>query len=98
MPTSPEAGSVVERLRRGFSDRAAHSKLYRVVHKSDLEALLAVVEAAKDVRTQGDVVTEGAVRNEVLIHRILWNALCEAVDALYTPDSADSKDAEGAKP
>ncbi|HXI67971.1 MAG TPA: hypothetical protein VNH41_08540 [Steroidobacteraceae bacterium] len=84
---------MVERLRlqRQATFWGNGSVKYAQVRLSDLEALLAVVEAAKDVRTQGDVVTEGAARTEVLIHRIFWNALCESVDALYAPDSAEAR-------
>ena len=91
MPTNPEAASVVEQLKV-----LANSGTHTLIDNMDLRALLAVVEAAIEARELGKrwgVDLEGP---EVL--EMVLGVLEAPVLALYTPDSAESKDAEGAKP
>ena len=91
MPTSPEAASVVEQLKV-----LANSGTHTLIDNMDLRALLAAVEAAIEARELGKrwgVDLEGP---EVL--EMVLGVLEAPVLALCTPDSAEPKDAEGAKP
>ena len=91
MPTNPEAASVVEQLKV-----LANSGTHTLIDNMDLRALLALVEAAIEAHELGKrwgVDLEGP---EVL--EMVLGVLEAPVLALYTPDSAESKDAEGAKP
>ena len=88
MPTSPEAASVVERLRLlvdNLSDEDPNGQ-----HVRDLEALLAFVEAAKELDDEwkrlGSCETTGPTVDEKL------RAFIAALDALYTPDSAEERE------
>jgi len=97
MPASPEAasnaGGVVEQLKL-----LANSGTHTLIDNMDLRALLAVVEAAEKVKADAEQAMkyssgEGYTYEQGRAHA------CESIlSALYTPDSAESKDAEGAKP
>jgi len=76
MPTSPEAASVVERLRYYTEPRMTMVWL----SQSDAKTLLAVVEAAKAHRAEWPS-TPGRTGKKL-------DAL---LDALYTPDSAEAR-------
>ena len=86
MPTSPEAASVVEQLKI-----LANSGTHTLIDNMDLRALLAVVEAAKTHKHR-------CVRIVQYAGDFGHCKFCDALDALCTPDSAEPKDAEGAKP
>ena len=97
MPTSPEAASVVERLRQYVENPQAQFYGFDILELSvdDLRALLAVVAAAKEVYRidLGDGTEDlGGSLDDLYV----------SLHALYTADSAEerssSKDAEGAKP
>ena len=91
MPTSPGAASVVERLRSRSTDGFnGHTILLTV---PELSALLAVVEAAKALSEDFDRSFGGVADWAPSVDR-----LRDALDVLSAQDSAESKDAEGAKP
>ena len=77
---SPEAASVVERLRlqRQATFWGNGSVKYAQVRLSDLEALLAVVEAGWRYTHRRRASS--------------WHEWIEALDALYTPDSAEERE------
>ena len=82
MPTSPEAasnaGGVVERLRTVADEMEPLHVAF--ISRKDLRALLAVVEAAN-----------GVLNYEHHPTRLSLSKLRTAVDALYTPDSAEER-------
>ena len=97
---SPEAASVVEQL-----NVLANSGTHTLIDNMDLRALLAVVEAAKEyanVPRQAKTNEDGLLVFDYRPQQAALKKLDEALDALYTPASAEersgSKDAEGAKP
>ena len=88
---SPEAGSVVEWLRKPGA---------RCLKDSEREQVLAVVEAAKRIEEAEKIDARMGypLPGDSALAACLHLDVAHALDALYTPDSAESKDAEGAKP
>jgi len=91
MPTSPEAASVVERIQDHVTLLELDGHEPRLV--DDLRALLAVAEAAKDLSEDFDRSFGGVADWAPSVDR-----LRDALDVLSAQDSAESKDAEGARP
>ena len=97
MPASPEAasnaGGVVEQLKL-----LANSGTHTLIDNMDLRALLAVAEAAAKRRYLIRQLSADPGGLHPADLDAANRALDKALDAIYTPDSAESKDAEGAKP
>jgi len=81
--TSPEAASVVERINAELNYDGVSTWEDICVKSADVRALLAVVEAAKYVSSETwcRVRSEGSAK-----------ILSDALDALYTPDSAEERE------
>ena len=96
MPTSPEAASVVERLKdvvRPDARSLTRFDPFVQLSEQDADVLLAVVEAAKKLNDDAVEIQDGWFVGLATLLK-----LRHRLDALYTPDSAEPKDAEGAKP
>lgn len=84
------SGSVVERW-RWVNDLQLEE--FTEISTDDLRLLLAAVEAAKDVQAKAFPLKEPGVHRHIEIHRVLWDSLGEALDALYA--EADSRPRKG---